>query len=308
MQGKVKRSKPSRLIRRQQRAGYFFVLPWVIGFIIFFLEPLLESMWYTLNDVTMGTNGMETTFVGLWNFRHLILEDSKFLMNLWTVTADMLKQVAICNVLSLFIAVMLIQNLRGRTIYGAIFFLPMIMTSGVVYSMVGSAVGSSALSGTGNAYLYGGVSIASLMRQGGISLSVINVIMGIVDSIFAMITNCGVPILLYISGLQKIPVSAYEAARIEGASSWDIFWKITVPKISPIIFLNVVYSIVDSCTAYGKGSEGNIMMKAIQDMGFGQTMKFGMSAAMAWMYFMVIAFFLLLSYLLLGRKANKIEN
>ncbi|MDE6128290.1 MAG: hypothetical protein K2G16_03755, partial [Lachnospiraceae bacterium] len=68
------------------------------------------------------------------------------------------------------------------------------------------------------------------------------------------------------------------------------------------------YSIVDSCTAYGKGSEGSIMMKAIQDMGFGQTMKFGMSAAMAWMYFMVIAFFLLLSYLLLGRKANKIEN
>ncbi len=308
MQGKVKRNKSSRLIRRQQRAGYFFVLPWVIGFIIFFLEPLLESMWYTLNDVTMGTDGMETTFVGLWNFRYLILEDSKFLMNLWTVTADMLKQVAICTVLSLFIAVILIQNFRGRTIYRAIFFLPIIMTSGVVYSMVGSAVGSSALSGTGNAYLYGGVSIASLMQQGGVSPSVINIIMGIVDSIFAMITNCGVPILLYISGLQKIPVSAYEAAKIEGASSWDIFWKITVPKISPIIFLNVVYSIVDSCTAYGKGSEGNIMMKAIQDMGFGQTMKFGMSAAMAWMYFMVIAFFLLLSYLLLGRKANKIEN
>ncbi len=123
-----------------------------------------------------------------------------------------------------------------------------------------------------------------------------------------MITNCGVPILLYISGLQKIPESAYEAARIEGAGSWDIFWKITVPKISPIIFLNIVYSIVDSCTAYGRSADGNVMMKAIQDMGFGQTMKFGMSSAMAWLYFIVIAFFLLLAWLLLGRKANKIEN
>lgn len=302
-----KRKKSSKLIRRQQRAGYLFVLPWVIGFIIFFLQPFLESMWYTLNDVTMGTGGMETKFVGIYNFRYLIVEDSKFLMNLWTVTADMLTQVAVCTILSLFIAVVLVQNFRGRTVYRAIFFLPIIMTSGVVYSMVGSVVGSLGLSGTGNAYMNGS-SIADLMSRGGVSQEVITLIMGVVDSIYAMITNCGVPILLYISGLQKIPESAYEAARIEGAGSWDIFWKITVPKISPIIFLNIVYSIVDSCTAYGRSADGNVMMKAIQDMGFGQTMKFGMSSAMAWLYFIVIAFFLLLAWLLLGRKANKIEN
>lgn len=304
---KVKKTK-SRLLRRQHRAGYIFVFPWIIGFLIFFLQPLLESFWYTLNDVVMGTGGLETTFVGLANFRYLILEDSSFLTNLWTVTLDMVKQVCICSILSLFVAVILVQNFRGRTVYRAIFFLPIIMTSGVVYSMVGSVVGSSGINGTGNAYMYTSVSMVTLMLQGGISPSVINIITGIIDSIFSMITNCGVPILLYISGLQKIPVSAYEAARIEGANSWDIFWKITIPKMAPIIFLNIVYIIVDSCTSYGSNSGGNVMMAAIQRMGFGKTMKFGMSAAMAWMYFMVIAFFLLLSYVLLGRKANKIEN
>ncbi len=304
MAGKQKKSL--RLTRRQQRAGYLFVLPWVFGFIFFFLQPFLESMWYAVNNVTMGSSGIEAKFVGLGNFKYLILEDSKFLINLWEVTADMLVQVVVCNILSLLVAVVLVQNFRGRTVYRAIFFLPIIMTSGVVYSMVGSVVDSMGVS-TGNAYMNGNT-IITMMERSGLSETLIAVIKGAVESIYVMAVNCGVPILLYISGLQKIPESAYEAARIEGAGNWDIFWKITVPKISPIIFLNIVYSIVDSCTAYGREEDGNVMMMAIQEMGFGKSMKFGMSSAMAWMYFAVIVFFLLLAWLLVGRKANKIEN
>ena len=263
-------------------------------------------MWYAVNNVTMGSSGIEAKFVGLGNLKYLILEDSKFLINLWEVTADMLVQVVVCTILSLLVAVVLVQNFRGRTVYRAIFFLPIIMTSGVVYSMVGSVVDSMGVS-TGNAYMNGNT-IITMMERSGISETLITVIKGAVESIYVMAVNCGVPILLYISGLQKIPESAYEAARIEGAGNWDIFWKITVPKISPIIFLNIVYSIVDSCTAYGREEDGNVMMMAIQEMGFGKSMKFGMSSAMAWMYFAVIVFFLLLAWLLVGRKANKIEN
>ena len=297
------RKKHYSLVRRQNRAGWMFVMPFVIGFLIFFAKPMVESFWYTLNDVTMGQNGLETKWVGLGNFRYLLLEDSSFLRNLWTVTSQMLAQVAICTILSLFIAIVLVQNFRGRTIYRAIFFLPIIMTSGVVYSMVSSVVGSSGLSGTGNAYIYSSVSMMTLMQQGGVPTAFINLITQVIDAIFSMVVNCGVPILLYISGLQKIPQSAYEAARIEGASAWDIFWRITIPKISPIIFLNVVYCVIDASTAYGSTAGGNVMMAAIQQMGFGKTMKFGMSAAMAWMYFLVIAVFLGLAYLTIGRRA-----
>ena len=303
-----KKRKHGGLLRRQQRNGWLFVLPWIVGFVIFFLKPLVQSLWFSFNDVTMGNSGMETAFVGIGNYKYLLIQDSSFLTNLWTVTLSMLQQVAICTVLSLFIAVVLVQKFRGRTLYRAIFFLPIIMTSGVVYSMVGSVVGSAGLSGSGNAYMYSSVSLTTLMLQGGIGKSVVDFLTRAIDSIFAMTTNCGVPILLYISGLQKIPESAYEAARIEGAGSWDIFWKITIPKIMPIIFLNIVYIIVDASTAYGSSSGGNVMMAAIQTMGFGKTMKFGMSSAMAWMYFLVVALFLALAYLLIGKRAARIEN
>lgn len=303
-----KKRKHGGLLRRQQRNGWLFVLPWIVGFVIFFLKPLVQSLWFSFNDVTMGNSGMETAFVGLGNYKYLLIQDSSFLTNLWTVTLSMLQQVAICTVLSLFIAVVLVQKFRGRTLYRAIFFLPIIMTSGIVYSMVGSVVGSAGLSGSGNAYMYSSVSLTTLMLQGGIGKSVVDFLTRAIDSIFAMTTNCGVPILLYISGLQKIPESAYEAARIEGAGSWDIFWKITIPKIMPIIFLNIVYIIVDASTAYGSSSGGNVMMAAIQTMGFGKTMKFGMSSAMAWMYFLVVALFLALAYLLIGKRAARIEN
>ncbi|MGM9668350.1 MAG: carbohydrate ABC transporter permease [Faecousia sp.] len=308
-ENKTKRAKKSSgLIRKQQRSGYLFVFPWIIGFVIFFLKPLFESFWYSFNDVTMGTNGLENSFVGLANYQYLLLQDSSFLTNLWTVTGAMIQQVLICTVLSLFIAVVLVQKFRGRTIYRAILFLPIIMTSGVVFSMVGSVVGSAGLSGTGNAYLYSSSSITNLMIQGGVSREIVNTLARFIDSIFAMIPNCGVPILLYISGLQKIPDSYYEAARIEGANGWEIFWKITIPKIAPVIFLNIVYIIVDATTSYGGTSGGNVMMAAIETMGFGKTMKFGMSSAMAWMYFAVTALFLLLAYLILGKRANSIEK
>lgn len=304
----VKVKKAPSLVKKQQRAGLFFVLPWILGFLIFFLRPFVESFWFSFNEVTMGANGMESSFVGLGNYDYLLLRDSAFLTNLWTVTVAMLQQVAICTILSLFIAVVLVQKFHGRTLYRAIMFLPIIMTSGVVYSMVGSVVGSAGLSGSGNAYMYSSSSLTTLMIQGGISRDVVNMLSGFIDSIFKMTPSCGVPILLYISGLQKIPESYYEAARIEGANSWEIFWRITIPKIAPIIFLNIVYCIVDATTSFGGSSGGNVMMKAIQDMGFGKTMKFGMSAAMAWMYFAVTAAFLLVAYLLLGKRANKIEG
>lgn len=302
------KKKRSTLMRKQNRAGYLFILPWVLGFLFFFLKPLMQSLWFAFNETTMGAEGIETTFVGLGNFRFLLFEDSTFLTKLMTTLGNILLQVVICASLSLFIAVVLVQNFRGRTIYRAIYFLPIIMTSGVVYTLVSGVVGSAGISGTGNAYMFTGTSIAQLMVQGGVPLSVVNLLLAAVDSIFNMIVNCGVPILLYISALQKIPASTYEAARIAGANAWDIFWKVTVPKIAPIIFLNIVYIIVDASTAYGSDTAGNTMMYAIQNMGFGKTMKFGMSAAMAWLYFLVIALFLLLAWLLLGRRANRIEN
>lgn len=300
--------KSSSLSRKQGRAGYIFVFPWIIGFLFFFLKPFIESFWFTFNDVTMEVSGLTPKFIGLGNYKYLFIENSSYLQMLTESVSTMLTEVVIVTILSLFIATMLNQKFRGRTFYRAVFFLPIIITSGVVYTMMSSAVGSGNVGSTENAYLFQSAGLRDILLQGGLSTSLVTGITGVVDRIFSLFNKSGVQILLFLSGLQKIPSSSFEAAQIEGAGKWDIFWKITVPRISPIIFLNIVYTIIDSFTSYGTSSGGNSMMLAIQNMGFGKTMKFGLSAAMAWIYFLVIAFILLFAYLLVGRRVSKIES
>lgn len=313
MKEKKENSKPKRnrasLQKKQARAGYVFILPWVIGFLIFFLRPLIESFWFTFNDVTMDVNGLSPKFIGLDNYKYLFVQDSSYIQMLAESMGDMILEVVIVSILSLFIAVLLNQKFRGRTVYRAIFFLPIILTSGVVYTMMSGVVGGGGSStATENAYLFQSAGLKDILIQGGLKPGAVITITNTVDKIFSLVTKSGVQILLFLSGLQKIPSDSYEAAQIEGASRWDIFWKITIPRISPIIFLNIVYTIIDSFTSYGSSSGGNQMMLAIQNMGFGKTMKFGLSAAMAWTYFTVIAFLLLFIYLVFGRKTSKIES
>lgn len=301
-----KKRKSASLQKKQARAGYVFILPWVVGFLFFFLKPFIQSFWFTFNDVTMNADGLSPSFVGLNNYKYLFFTDASYLRMLYESMSSMLIEVVIVTILSLFVATMLNQKFHGRTLYRAIFFLPIILTSGVVYTMMSGVVGGNSGPGTTeNAYLFQSVGLRTILLQGGLSASIVTSITGIVNTIFSLVTKAGVQILLFLSGLQKIPSDSYEAAQIEGASKWDIFWKITIPRISPIIFLNIVYTIIDSFTSYGSSSGGNKMMLAIQSMGFGKTMKFGLSAAMAWIYFLVIALLLFLVYMIIGRKTAK---
>lgn len=303
---RIKKKKRSTLERKQGRSAYLFVFPWIIGFLFFFLKPFIESFWFTFNDVTMQADGLSPKFIGLSNYKYLLLENPTYIPMLTDAFKQMLSEVIIITMLSLFIATLLSQKFRGRTIYRAIFFLPIIMTSGVVYTMMANVTGVS--SSGGNAFLLQSSGLQDVLIQGGLSLPIVSTITGVVDSIFSMATKSGVQILLFLSGLQKIPSSFYEAAQIEGANKWDIFWKITVPKISPVIFLNIVYTIIDSFTSYGSSRGGNQMMLAIQSMGFGKAMKFGVSAAMAWIYFIVIVIILLIAYLIIGKRVANIES
>jgi ABC-type sugar transport system permease subunit len=301
----AKKKKRYSLGRKQARAGYLFVFPWIIGFLFFFLKPFVESFWFTFNDVTMQADGFSPKFNGLTNYKYIFLENATYIPMLTEAIKSMLTDVIVITMLSLFIATLLNQKFRGRTIYRAIYFLPIIMTSGVVFTMMSSVAG---LSSSSNAYLFQSTGLRDILLQGGLKPNIVIPITGVVDSIFSLATKSGVQILLFLSGLQKIPHDFYEAAQIEGASRWDIFWKITIPKISPIIFLNIVYTIIDSFTSYGSSRGGNQMMLAIQSMGFGKTMKFGVSATMAWVYFFIIVVILLVAYGIIGRKVSKIDT
>ncbi len=290
------------------RAGYVFILPWIIGFLLFFLRPLIESFIFTFHDVVNGAAGFEKTPVGLDNYSFLLFSDATYLPLLGESILNMVTEVVIITIFSLLIAVLLNQQFHGRTFYRAVFFLPIILTSGVVFTMMSSVVNAGSTTSAQNAYMFQSAGLKDLLLQGNVSPDVVNFISNTVDRIFSLISKSGVQILLFISGLKKIPSSAYEAVKIEGASGWDAFWKITIPMVSPVVFLNIVYTIIDSFTAYGTENSGNRMMAAINSMGFGKIMKFGYSATMAWIYFATIIVILGIVFVTIGRSLSKVSE
>jgi ABC-type sugar transport system permease subunit len=303
------RSLPSgRLKRRKARWGYLFVLPWMLGFLFFFAAPVIQSLWYSLSDIKMSDTGFALTWVGMDNYAFMLLKDSRFVPLMTDAVLEMLYKVPLIVILSLFIAVLLNQKFRGKGLFRSVFFLPVIITSGVTYVMLQGIINGNTLGATQNAYIFQSAGLREAMLGASLPLWIVNFINDIVNRVFALIMESGVQILLFLSGLQKIPPSTYEAARMEGAGEWDSFWKITVPQMVPIMLLNVVYSIIDSFLAYGTEETGNRVMAAIYRTGFGSQFQFGLAASMSWIYMAVITQILLLTFGVLGRLAKRMEE
>ena len=304
----MKKLRIGRLRSRKAVWGYLFILPWIIGFALFFLKPVCQSIEYSFSSIKMAQNGFDLTPVGVDNYSFLLFRDAKFMPLVGQATLKMLYETPLIVLLSLFIAVMLNQRFRGRAFFRSVFFFPVIITSGVVYVMLQGVINGNTLGATQNAYLFQTAGLRELMIGSGIPATIVEGVNTIVNQVFALIMESGVQILLFLSGLQKIPNSTYEAARIEGAGEWDNFWRITVPMTIPVMLLNVVYTIIDSFMAYGTTEAGNQVMATIHQTGFGSQFQFGMSAAMSWIYMTIIALLLALVFALLGRAAKKVEG
>ena len=304
----MKKLRIGRLRSRKAVWGYLFILPWIIGFALFFLKPVCQSIEYSFSSIKMAQNGFDLTPVGVDNYSFLLFRDAKFMPLVGQATLKMLYETPLIVLLSLFIAVMLNQRFRGRAFFRSVFFFPVIITSGVVYVMLQGVINGNTLGATQNAYLFQTAGLRELMIGSGIPATIVEGVNTVVNQVFALIMESGVQILLFLSGLQKIPNSTYEAARIEGAGEWDNFWRITVPMTIPVMLLNVVYTIIDSFMAYGTTEAGNQVMATIHQTGFGSQFQFGMSAAMSWIYMTIIALLLALVFALLGRAAKKVEG
>jgi ABC-type sugar transport system permease subunit len=308
------------LRRHEALNGYIFILPWVIGALLLFVIPLWESLVYSVSEVRNIGGGFQAFINGIdnqrgfWdNYRHMLFVDAHFGALLRQTMLETTASVIIITMFSLFVAVMLHGAFKGRTFYRAVFFMPVIMTTGVIYLLIqiglqgGETLSSTSAIDTGNAFTFRVTSIRDIMIRGGVNAMFVEEITRLVNMIFSMVPKSGVQILLFLSGLAKIPKSHYEASKIEGANAWDSFWKITFPVISPIIFLNVVYTLIDSFITYGhEGRYGNVVMWAIQDMGFGRVMRFDYAAAMSWIYTGMIILFIAAAYLFIGRPSSKV--
>ena len=284
--------------KRQGFVGFMFVLPWFMGFLFFFLQPLLMSLNFSFSNIDMFNN-YATTWAGMDNYLSA-LQNATFIQNLTTTLSDLLVNVPVIIVFSLFVAVLLNRKFIGRGLARAIFFLPVIVTTGVVmkaFNAEGDA--SSVMEGEAAKGLLFEVTDASeILTKTGLPEGILDYLTQISDKIFDIIWQSGIQILLFLAALQGISPQLYEASDVEGATAWETFWLITFPSVAPIIIVNVVYTIIDSFS-----SNDNVLLTQIQSAI--DKFDFSTASAMSWMYFIVIFIIIGVIYLLLQKLLVK---
>ncbi|MBR1592681.1 MAG: sugar ABC transporter permease [Ruminococcus sp.] len=271
--------------KRKAMYGYGFISLWMLGTLFFFLIPLVKSLWYSFNEVSIGTGKMVTKWVGLDKYDYVLTVDEHYTEYLKDMLIETLWKTPLVIIFSLFIAVILNQKFRGRTLARAIFFLPVIIATGPVYKIINGDMNSTGNTGAAQFSTMFSTDLVGELLQFlgiyGLSDNMSTMISTIADNIFGIVWASGIQILIFLAALQNIPPSAKEAAQVEGATAWEYFWKITFPYVSPFILANLIFTVIDSFT-----SPTNTVMGRILSMK--EDWKFGEASAMAWIYFLIV--------------------
>ncbi len=277
---------------RKARAGYVFVLPFILGVVLIYIPILIDSLWFSFSTIrNNGMGGLVITPVGFDNYVRPF-NTPGFTEALLSGLQQLLFEVPAIIVFSLFIAVVLNNKMLGRAMFRAIFFVPVIISTGIMMeysSASNSAVGDQINSGAGQdgtTEIISLLDIQQLFASMKIGGELVEYVVGIVNNVYNIINYSGVQMLIFLAGLQSISPSIYEASQIEGATGWETFWKITFPMISPMILVNAVYTVIDSFTR-----TTNPAMSFIQGKF---AMEPEMATAMYWMYFLIIALIIVL--------------
>ena len=239
----VKKKKIASLDRRKARAGWFFVLPFIIGFVAIYMPIIFSSIKSSFMSLNVTTR--EEFFVGWENYRSALFEEADFVQTLITGLKELIFNIPAILIFSLFVAVILNQKMVGRAAFRAIFFLPVVVSTGMMesilnvsYSFSGSGVDLGA-GETASESLQGNLALEKLLQDVfanlGVGEGLVTYIISAVKSIATIINRSGVQILIFLAALQSISPAIYESCEIDGATSWETFWKITFPMISPKI-------------------------------------------------------------------------
>ena len=280
-----KQSKVAGLQRRKAISGYLFIAPFIIGFLAFMVKPLFQSLYMSFCTVEVSPGGITNVFKGLANYVQAFTIDTEFNRLLVEEISRMCVNSLAIMVFSFFVALILNQKFKGRALVRAIFFLPVILSSGVilgvesnnallasVQNMVEETTSTTSVTDA----------IKSILLTSGIGASAFEKVFDIVDGIYDVAIASGIQIIIFLSGLQTISTNMYEAAAIEGCTAWESLWKITFPMISSLFLVNWIYTIVDFCMR-----SDNQVMEKISDQMI-QYINYGFASAMSWIYFLIV--------------------
>lgn len=279
---KLKKQRYRGIESIKSRYGVMFVTPWIIGFLVFFIVPLIQSVWYSFSDVTMGMDGVITEFVGLKEYKYYLLEDPDFSGFLISDILTMLYSLPIILLLSVVLALLLNQRFKGRLFFRALYFVPVIVASGVVIELLFTTNDEEMIAtGVSSALTDSMFSVEDVMAWFDMPDKIAEYIKLIINNIFDLLWNCGVQTVLFIAGLQSIPKSLYEASNVEGATKWEEFWFITFPMLGSVTLLVALYTMVDLFT----NTRRQVIELAYESMNAGI---YDTTSTALWIYFVII--------------------
>ena len=288
-------------------SGYLFLLPFLIGFIAFMFYPILESLRMVFSDVKINAvkHGFDMEYIGLENLKRVLAIDPEFNRFLTEEIARMLLIVPAIIIFSLFVALILNQEFKARGFVRAIFFLPVILSSGI---MIGLETNNSLLNNMAEIIKQGNLMKSSITRiledilvSEGAASDFMGYVFRIINQIYDIAMASGIQIIIFLSALQTIPPSMFEAAKIEGATSWECFWKITFPMVSSLILVNIVYSVID----YFLRTDNRVMAKI--NLASLRMLQYGFGTTMAWIYFLAVIAIIGIAMGLISRKVYYYE-
>ena len=287
-----KKRKVVSLDKKKARAGWFFILPFVIGVILIYLPIIIDSVKLSFNEIIIVRGGgFKLQFVGLQNYRDALFKDPDFVTKLTEGLTQLVIDIPAIVIFSLFMAVMLNQKMIGRAAFRAIFFVPVILSTGLMAEIDAANVlqqnmentndQSGAQAESGTTQIVSAMEVGALFETMKVGTGLVKTITDLVNNVYGIINRSGVQMLIFLAGLQSVSPSIYEACSIDGATAWETFWKVTFPMISPMILVNTVYTVIDSFT-----SQSNAVMNFIQTY-YTNTSQV-VSSAMAWIYFVIV--------------------
>jgi len=272
--------------------GYLFMLPWAIGFAAFVAFPVGWSLFNSFHNVTLKNASFQYEWIGLGNFRRALTVDNVYPIELITYFQEMLLIIPLILIFSFFVSLLLNQKMPGRTVIRAIFFLPVIFATGqVLMELFGQ--------GAGKLPFIEQYNLESLVREY-VGPQVAGPVLSVLSRAVIILWYSGVQILIFIAGYQTIPKSVYEAIRIDGATPWESFWKITLPGMLPFIGLNAIFTIVDLFTF-----PFNPVLEQVRSNMFNPQTGYGYASALAWLYFALVLVLLGLTLWITYRATTK---
>ena len=287
---KGKKRKVS-LEAKKARNGWLFVLPFVIGFVAVYLPIIFDSIRYSFSKFEIVNKVQVTKFVGFANYQEAIFgkDGMKFVQALGDGLLKLLMDIPTIIVFALFIAVLLNQKMIGRAAFRAIFFMPVILSTGLMATIDMKNMSSmedptggidTGAQQSGAAQIVSTMDVEALFSNMVVGGELATTVATAVNNIYDIVNRSGVQMLIFLAGLQSISPAIYESCEVEGATAWETFWKITFPMISPMILVNLVYTIIDSFT-----DNSNPVMSVISQKYTDSNV---VSSAMAWIYFLVV--------------------